>query len=73
MHQHLMPLSPLLLDQIARRAENGEQILARFVIFFESRRHDAHGQVLLQRQRRQVRAHDCEHEGDVGGAEGVDV
>ena len=41
-HQHLLPLRPLLLDQIARRAENGEQVLGRPVVLVEPRRHDAH-------------------------------
>lgn len=29
--------------------------------------------MLLERRGGQVGAHDCEHEGDIGGAEGVDV
>ena len=29
--------------------------------------------MLLKRRGREVGAHDCEHEGYVGGAEGVDV
>ena len=73
MHKHLLPLRPLLLDQIARWTENGQQILGRFVVFVEPRCHDAHVEMLLQRRGRQVGAHDCEHEGYVGGAEGVDV
>ena len=73
MHQHLLPLGPLLLDQIARGAENGEQVLGRPVVLVEARRHDAHVQMGPERRGRQVRGHDCEDEGYVGGAEGVDV
>ena len=73
MHQHLLPLRPLLLDQIARGAENGQQVLGRPVVLFEPRRHDAHVQMRLERRGREVRGHDCEDEGDVAGAEGIDV
>ena len=73
MHQHLLPLRPLLLDQIARRAEDGQQVLGRSIVLIEPRRHDAHVQMRLERRGREVRGHDCEDEGDVGGAEGVDV
>ena len=73
MHQHLLPLGPLLLDQIARGAENGQQVLGRPVVLVEARRHDAHVQMGPERRGRQVRGHDCEDKGYVGGAEGVDV
>lgn len=73
MHEHLLPRRPLLLNQITGRAEDGQQILGRLVVLVEPRRHDAHGEVLPERRGGQVGAHDCEDEGDVGGAEGVDV
>ena len=73
MHKYFLPLRPLLLNQIARRAKNGKQIFGRLVVLVEPCRHDAHVQMLLQRRGRQVGAHDRKHEGDVGGAEGVDV
>lgn len=73
MHEYLLSLRPLLLNQIARRTENGKQIFGRFVVFVEPCRHDTHVQMLLECWRGKVGGHDCEHEGDVGGAEGVDV
>ena len=73
MYQHLLPLGPLLLDQIARRAEDGQQVLGRMVVLIEPRRHDAQVQMRLKRRCREVRGHDGEDEGDVSGAEGVDI
>lgn len=73
MHEYLLSLRPLLLNQIARWAKNRKQIFGRFIVFIESRCHDAHVQMLLERRGRQVGAHDCEHESNVRGAEGVDV
>ena len=73
MHEYLLSLRSLLLNQIGRRAKNGKQVFRRLVIFIDPCRHDAHIQMLLERRGRQVGAHDREYEVYVGIAEGVDV